>query len=547
MKWLKLLMVLAVASGANQSEKALGAEEKVREALAAHYARMDAAIVAGRFDEIEAAALPDAIVRQGSHETPFSTLVGHMREMMRTMAVVSHRASIESLRVQGEEARVIVRTESVVRAAGQDRTGVQKSEDTWLLTRDGWRLKRSVALGAGEVATTASAWNAAAVARDLRQYAHATEDLRAFDLAVGDARIVGLGEATHGTEEIAASKARLVEHLVRDKGFGVLAIEGHWAGALRLDEYINGGAVDADAALAHMGWHLASRRMRTLLDTLRAFNRDSPGSVRIAGFDMVWGDSARQYVTRFISKTLPDQLQTVEQWYAPVRSLRPGSLNPGAGEASSSARRVIELLDRLRPGIVEAVGETEWRRARHAAEIVSQATSYLVGGQRPDYREQMMARNVEWLEVTEFPGRKMVLWAHNSHLSSWKDVGASPMGSWLRERYGSGYYAVGYAVAGGEVRAHGKRGLSTYAMPLAAGGSGDGVFAQVGLAAFFLNMRQLPNGSPSLAWLGEPRSYYSVGGAWNEEMPIANTAVFPLAKSFDGVIFFRETHAVEVN
>lgn len=543
MRLLPLVLMLAAVGSQHQPEHVSSAVGDAGQALSENYARMDAAILSGKFDVLEAMALPDATVLQGSHESRFSVLVGQMRTMVQTVTIVSHRTSLTSLRVEGQEAKAVVRTESAVRIAGQNRAGLQKAEDTWLHTPSGWRLKRSVNLGAGEVAAPTSADAAATVSRDLRQYVRPAGDLAALTSAVGEARIVGLGEATHGTEEIAAIKARIAEHLIRHRGFGVLAVEGHWAGAASLDEYINGGTVDPDAALANMGWHLAGRQLRTLLETLRSINRESPGSVRFAGFDMAWGDTARRYVLRFIGRTAPDQLETVEKWYAPLLALSPGRLNPGAKDASDSARRVADLLDRLRPRTVEASSEADWRRARHAAEIVCQSAMYLAESQGANYRDQMMARNVQWLIEEEFPGRKILLWAHNGHISFGPDVASKPMGLWLRERFGKSYHALGFAVAGGQVRAQGPQGLSSYAMPPAVESSGDGVLALAGLPDFFLDMSRLPDDSPSNVWLSRPQSFYAVGGTWNPDVPTANTAVFSMAKSFDSVVFYREGQA----
>ena len=52
-------------------------------------------------------------------------------------------------------------------------------------------------------------------------------DLAAFGKAIGGARVVALGEATHGTREIFQMKHRLLEYLVKEKGFTVFAIEAN--------------------------------------------------------------------------------------------------------------------------------------------------------------------------------------------------------------------------------------------------------------------------------------------------------------------------------
>ena len=262
---------------------------------------------------------------------------------------------------------------------------------------------------------------------------------------------------------------------------------------------------------------------------------------------MAWGETARRHVTNFMARTAPNQIETVEKWYAPLLALRPGSINPEAKAAAASARRVAELLDRLRSQMVETAGEPDWRRARHAAEIVCQSAMYLAEGQGANYRDEMMARNVLWLIEEEFPGRKIILWAHNSHISSASDVVSKPMGAWLRERLGKSYYALGFAVAGGQVRAQGPQGLSDYPMPRAVEGSGDWVLALTGLPGFFLEIKRLPDKSSSKTWLGQPHSFYSVGGMLNPEVQAANTAVYIPAQSFDALIFFREGHAAKPN
>lgn len=72
-----------------------------------------------------------------------------------------------------------------------------------------------------------------------------TADLRALGAMIGDARVVGLGEATHGSHEFFAMKQRLFRYLVEEKGFTTFALETSWTSGLQIEEYLQGGPGDA--------------------------------------------------------------------------------------------------------------------------------------------------------------------------------------------------------------------------------------------------------------------------------------------------------------
>jgi len=87
---------------------------------------------------------------------------------------------------------------------------------------------------------------------ELDRYAEPLDDLAPLAEAIGDARVVALGEAMHGTHEIFRAKRRIVEYLARTKGFTVLAVEGNWPEALAVDSYIKTGEGDPRGALAQL-------------------------------------------------------------------------------------------------------------------------------------------------------------------------------------------------------------------------------------------------------------------------------------------------------
>src|SRR4026209_451637 len=71
---------------------------------------------------------------------------------------------------------------------------------------------------------------------------------------IGDARIVLLGEASHGTHEFYRERARITKRLIADHGFTVVAVEGDWPDAYRVNRYVRGSPEDRDAERALRGF-----------------------------------------------------------------------------------------------------------------------------------------------------------------------------------------------------------------------------------------------------------------------------------------------------
>jgi erythromycin esterase-like protein len=112
-----------------------------------------------------------------------------------------------------------------------------------------------------------------------------TSDLQAFREIIGDARIVALGEATHGTREFFQLKHRLVELLVAEMGFSIFAIENTIPEAERLNEYIVHGRGDPEALLKGLYGCWNTREVLAMVQWMRAFNASGKGQIEFTGFD----------------------------------------------------------------------------------------------------------------------------------------------------------------------------------------------------------------------------------------------------------------------
>jgi erythromycin esterase len=522
-----------------------------RAAIEKMYARLDAAMARQDAGEIGGLMTPDAFLGVGEvHFALLAWITGAMKQPGRTS-----RSEVAEVRVSGENAIAVVRVHITTSSNGTQHESVASYRDTWVRRGDGWAWKESAETSLRSDIPLTSAEAARPVVDELKLRAHklATveagngfEDLKAFGDAVGDARIVALGEATHGTREFFQMKARLLEYLVREKGFTVLAREDNWPDSLLVDRYIKTGEGDPRHRLNF-------DEERQMVEWMRTYNRTAADGklLTYTSFDMqaipAAADAALAYLQRYSPKDAPG----AEAAYAEASKIGSDGSNlflPGAGQAASRAEEVLAKFDAHRAEWSKSSSQDAWRDARQAAAVVVQACNMRVAAKGLGYRDEMMARNAEWLADEAHPNEKIILWAHNLHVSADTGRDSRKMGGWLRERFGKGLYVVGFALRRGEVQAFGlesgaSRGYAVWPVQASPEGSGDAILSAAGMPLFFLNMRRLPPGGALAGWLAEPHLFHYIGAFVAIGGEDSNLEADSLLKDMDGLIFVENTHA----
>lgn len=141
---------------------------------------------------------------------------------------------------------------------------------------------------------------------------HGFDDLAGLSALIGDARIVGLGEGTHGTREHFQMKHRLLEYLVTQRGFSIFAIEANMPEAQELDAYVLGADGDVNRLIGGMYfWTWNTEEVRDMVEWMRRFNagereRGSSRRVHFTGFDMQTGTVALSNVRAFLKEHDPE-------------------------------------------------------------------------------------------------------------------------------------------------------------------------------------------------------------------------------------------------
>ncbi|KOG30800.1 MULTISPECIES: erythromycin esterase family protein [Streptomyces] len=388
-------------------------------------------------------------------------------------------------------------------------------------------------------------------------------DLRPFGRMVGDARVVGLGEATHSSHEFFTVKHRILRYLVGEKGFRAFALEAPWSTGLRLDAYLLRGdgdlkqIMDEEFQGAYQWWNNAE--YRDLLQWMRAYNVKHPKDpVHFVGDDGGFaGAELYDKVSAYAATARPELTPRLTELY---RGLRPATdaetyvndyLSKPMAERKELAERTGRAVDlfKRRPGTGAGADAHAWA-VQHATAIHQMTTLYAFDWDDPEgisdallYRDQIMAENVTWWQ--QRTGDKIVLAAHNSHIALRTYAPATypkVQGEFLRERLGGGYLSVGLTFDQGSFNAFGPDGgAHRFTVGPAAPGTAEHTLDRVRYRDFMMDLRNAP--APARAWLATPRTVKNIGATYPG---IADAPQIRLAQSHDVVIHLQRVEAAHM-
>lgn len=291
---------------------------------------------------------------------------------------------------------------------------------------------------------------------------------------ISDARVVLLGEASHGTSEFYHLRERISRALIQEKGFDFVAIEGDWPDAARIDHYVRHAEYPPSewTAFARFPvWMWRNQEVRRFVDWLRAYNSDRPDKRRVAfhGLDLYSLYNSIQSVLDYLEEVDPETAAVARHRYG---CLTPWQSDPVAyGQASltehyrSCEDEVVTMLKDLlqkRRRYAEHDGE-RFLDVVQNARLVTNAERYyrtMYYGSRSSWnlRDSHMFETLESLLAHHGPDSKAIVWAHNSHVGdsratemSWR--GEFNIGHLCRVKFGDGMYSVGFGTHGGTVAA----------------------------------------------------------------------------------------------
>jgi erythromycin esterase len=386
----------------------------------------------------------------------------------------------------------------------------------------------------------------------------ARSPLKLLDEIAERSRVMGLGEATHGSREFADFRLATTKRLVERNGYRVIAVELSAQRTRDLAGYVNGDGEKTDLVRRALdfGW-FGRRSFAELVEWARTWNAARPTDrVQIVGVDAQGFVPSLDWLEAFVGQAYGEAAR--ERWIAASAELRAADEQTavfGNSDVSGPTRSfAIELYTRLRDD------ETILKRRLPAADV-DRATA--VGrdlAQFADFNggEQGLSQNRDWYmalnviqSLNEAPAAsKIVFWAHNAHVAH-SSVRYKPSGTILRSALGCEYTAIGGTFDRGgfiaQIPGNPKADLAVTILPPANDEVIDSAVADVarGTALITWPCNTGVKGVPS--WLTQPRPMRWVGGIYVPGgAPSTATRTFTLTTDFDGVFFIPEVTAEEI-
>lgn len=310
---------------------------------------------------------------------------------------------------------------------------------------------------------------------------HSRADLGPLFKRIGDARIVMLGEASHGTHEYYTWRSFISKKLIEEKGFNCIAVEGDWPDCYRLNRFVKGGDPDNKSAFKVLQsfirwptWMWANWETVALADWMRTHNEGLPVNKKAGfyGLDVYSLWQSMQSIMQYLKKTDPKALQVAEEAF---RCFEPYRSDEGHSYAQATMlvpelcqQEVVQLLSEIQRKLHswntdhENVFSTE-QNALIAVNAEKYYRAMVQGGPHSwNVRDRHMAETIDRLLALHGNEAKIIVWAHNTHIGDARatdmvDEGMYNIGELARIKHtDSGVVLVGFGSYKGSVIA-GKR------------------------------------------------------------------------------------------
>lgn len=261
-------------------------------------------------------------------------------------------------------------------------------------------------------------------------------DLLPLKDIIGEAKVVGLGETTHGTHEIFQMKHRMIKFLVKYKKFNIIAFESNKLETDLINQYVLGGKGDPKVLLKGIYfWTWNTQEILDLIEWLRTYNYSTKNKVKFLGIDIQYNNQAISILKEiYKSNTLITKtILKIEELYN-VKDKR-----------KIDFENLDILVNKINDNVELNTKSLEDKlKIKECIEVINKVAN-MDKTQSTVYRDESMANYViEYQEMSK--DNKVIVWAHNMHIQEdefWK------MGSRLDKHFGENYYSISFALSEG--------------------------------------------------------------------------------------------------
>ena len=383
------------------------------------------------------------------------------------------------------------------------------------------------------------------------------------------ARVVLLGEATHGTSEFYRARAQITRRLIDRHGFNIVAVEADWPDAARIDRYVRHKAAHVGSGPAFRRfpqWMWRNVEVASFVDWLRAHNaaRHPSEHVGFFGLDIYNMNASIAAVIEYLDRCDPKAATVAKERYG---CLTPWQRDPATygraalttGYAKCERPVLLALRDLLDKQLqYEAQDRDSFLDAAQNARLVASAERYYRAmyygtAESWNLRDRHMFDTLNHLTAWRGGNAKAVVWAHNSHIgnAAATDMGQARdeinIGQLCREEFGDDAALIGFGTDRGSVAAaddwDGPMKVKT--VRPAHPESYERLCRDAGIRRFLLDLREGQHDELRSS-LMRARLERAIGVIYRPETELASHYFDAhLPKQFDGYIWFEETRAIK--
>ncbi len=384
---------------------------------------------------------------------------------------------------------------------------------------------------------------------------------------IGDARVVLLGESTHGSSEFMEMRARITRALIERRGFNLVLIEGDWSDVQAIDRHVrrrDRSYLRTPAFTRFPTWMWRNHEMRRFVDWLAEHDARLAPSERVSihGLDLYGLRSSIEAVLGYLDRVDPAAAASAGGRYAcfsqwetdPItygRAVAGGQIASCGPEASA----VLEQLVARRREYESRDGDDWFDTVRHAT-VVREAERFyraMHEGSSSSWnlRDRHMFDTLEAVMSLRGEDARAVIWAHNSHIGNAAATemgrrGETNLGELVRRRFGLDAYAIGLGTHRGTVAAANDWGGPMRLMSVRPSheDSCERIFHDSGVRSFTLPLREAHEPAVRAALL-PPRLQRAIGVIYRPETEmLSHYFEAVLAAQFDEWVWLEETTSI---
>lgn len=384
----------------------------------------------------------------------------------------------------------------------------------------------------------------------------------------GEARVVLLGEASHGTSEFYRARAAITRRLIERHGFNIVAIEGDWPDAATIDRHVRALPArrrNVPPFTRFPTWMWRNRDFDEFVGWLRHHNvgRAPDEKVRVQGLDLYSMFNSLAEVLAYLDGVDPEAGAVARRRYA---CLAPYSHEPAAYGRAALTQGYAMCEEPVNRVLVDLLAkELSYARRNGEAFFDTTQNARVVRDAERYYRVMYYGSHESWnlrdihmfqtlKQIMDHVGEqaKAVVWAHNSHIGDARvtDMGVNRdelnIGQLCREEWGEQAQLIGFGTHTGTVAAASDWDgpMEVKAVRPSRPDSHEALCHEIGVERFLLDLRRGVN-DPLRQVMSEPRLERYIGVIYRPETERwSHYSHALLGQQYDGFVWFDRTSAV---